>query len=564
MPSAREQRSAADQKSPLHEIAGEIDGGPKGRHGGESEIVKLRRRVAELETALERARDPVAPSYLKNALGKYLEACPIGIAILSEDDGRRLFANSALVTMLGSGTREDLLHSDLAETWVDRSQLSKAWSQLQQTKILVNFEAERVRRDGSRWWVLMNGQAITFEGRAGVIVWHIDITDRKEAEEARRESESRFREAVESLSDAFALFDPDDRLIFCNRMFRELNPELAANIRPGMTFEDMVRDNIKHGRIVEAQGCEEEFVRERMAQHREPSDEPILSHRADGRWLLLREKRAPDGATYLVNTDITELKVREDALRTEKENAERANGSKSQFLATMSHELRTPLNAIIGFSDILRAEMFGAIGDPRYRDYSEDIHSSGEHLLDLINDVLDLSRIEAGQYELNFGEVDIAHLVGSSCDVLREAAKKKGLRFESSIFGALPVIRADTRATRQILLNLLSNAVKFTPAGGEVHVRAALDGQGGVCITVGDTGVGIAPEDLQAILLPFTQVASDGIASEGGTGLGLSIVDSLVELQGGILEIDSAVGAGTRVTVRFPSSCVLEDQALTA
>jgi len=261
MPSAREQRSAADQKSPLHEIAGEIDGGPKGRHGGESEIVKLRRRVAELETALERARDPVAPSYLKNALGKYLEACPIGIAILSEDDGRRLFANSALVTMLGSGTREDLLHSDLAETWVDRSQLSKAWSQLQQTKILVNFEAERVRRDGSRWWVLMNGQAITFEGRAGVIVWHIDITDRKEAEEARRESESRFREAVESLSDAFALFDPDDRLIFCNRMFRELNPELAANIRPGMTFEDMVRDNIKHGRIVEAQGCEEEFVR---------------------------------------------------------------------------------------------------------------------------------------------------------------------------------------------------------------------------------------------------------------------------------------------------------------
>ncbi|MDP6875617.1 MAG: ATP-binding protein [Alphaproteobacteria bacterium] len=564
MPSMRKLFSISDETRPRQRFIDAIDLGPANSDSPETENIKLRRRVAELEAALAAAGEPVGPDYLASRLVSYLEACPIGIAILAEDVGKRLFVNSALVTMLGSGTRQDLLRNNFKETWVDHDLMYEAWSELQQNKVLVNFEAERVRGDGSRWWVLINGQAITFEGQDATIVWHIDITARKNAEDARRESENRFREAVDSLTDAFALFDPDDKLIFCNRMFRELNPGLAVNIRPGMTFEDMLRDNINNNRIIEALGREEAYFRERMDQHRAPPDEAVLSQRANGQWLLLREKRAPDGATYLVNTDVTELKAREDALREEKERAEQANGSKSQFLATMSHELRTPLNAIIGFSDILRQEMFGAIGDARYRDYADDILSSGQHLLDLINDVLDLSRIEAGQYELNLGEVDIAEIVDSSCDVLKEAAKNKDLRIDISIFGDLPIIRADMRAMRQILLNLLSNAVKFTPEGGEVHVRAALDGQGGVCITVADTGIGIAQEDLQTILLPFSQVGSEVLANEGGTGLGLSIVDSLVKLQGGSLEIESRIGEGTQVTVRFPSSCVLQEHALSA
>ncbi len=496
-------------------------------------------------------------------LRESLETCPIGVAILANEDGRRLFVNLALVEMLGSGTEAELLQGDIGDTWVDPSRIEEAWSRLQREKFLLNFEAERKRRDGSRWWVLMNTQPIVFEGIDASIIWHIDITRRKQAEEAAKESEKRFREAVESLSDAFALFDPDDRLIFCNRMFHSLNPELSANMRTGMTFEDMVRDNIEHGRIIEATGREEEYVQARMAQHRAPTDEAIPSQRADGRWLLLREKKAPDGSTFLVNTDVTDLKHREDALREEKERAEQANGAKSQFLATMSHELRTPLNAIMGFSEILRSEMFGPLGDGRYQDYAGHIFSSGEHLLDLINDVLDLSRIEAGQYELNFDDINIASIVRSSCEVMRQVARSKGLNLDTSAIGSLPTVRADDRATRQILLNLLSNAIKFTPAGGEVTASACLDSQGCITITVADNGLGIAREDIKMVLLPFSQVDPNNLSTEGGAGLGLSIVNSLVELQGGKLKIDSKLGEGTRVTVLFPRTSIVDCQRST-
>ncbi len=520
----------------------------------DAELEQLRLRVAQLEDVLERKSALTARSDDNVGLRYALEFCPIGIAIIAEDDGRRLFVNSALVDMLGWGSRDELLKGDISVTWANRSHMDEAMAIVRAKRNIVNLEAERIRRDGSRWWVLMNTQPIVFEGVAAGIVWHIDITQRKFATEAANRSENRFREAMESLSDAFALFDPDDRLIFCNRMFRELNPELAPNIRIGMTFEDMVRDNIKNGRIIEAKGREEEFVRERIAQHISPRDEPILSRRADGRWLLLREMRSPDGGFFLVNTDITELKNREDALREEKERAELANGFKSQFLATMSHELRTPLNAILGFSDILSHERFGPIGDERYRDYALDIFNSGEHLLDLINDVLDLSRIEAGEYDLAIQQVDVGDIVRSSCDILREEARNKGLRFTSSIADDLPMVRADLRAIRQILLNLLSNAVKFTDPGGDVSVRAEMDQKDSLSIVVADSGVGIAAEDMETILTPFSQVFTNGLANEGGTGLGLSIVNSLVGLQNGFLDIDSKLGEGTRVTVRFPIS----------
>ena len=281
----------------------------------------------------------------------------------------------------------------------------------------------------------------------------------------------------------------------------------------------------------------------------------MLSQRADGRWLLLRKKRAPDGGTFLVNTDITELKEREDALRAEKERAEQASGHKSQFLAIMTHELRTPLNAIMGFSDILQRQLFGELGDVRYRDYAGDIFASGQHLLDLINDILDLSRIEAGQYEMTFTEVDIADVAQSASDVLKELANSEELNVHISIQAGLPLIRADLRATRQILLNLLSNAIKFTPSGGEVRVEVSQESGNGVDTGI---GIGIAAENMELILMPFSQVASNGLIKEGGTGLGLSIVKSLIELQGGVLQIDSKVGIGTRVTVRFPNSHIID------
>lgn len=482
-----------------------------------------------------------------------MEHCPIGVAILAQKDGRRLFVNSALVKILGGESHEQVLQGDIASTWVDPSRLEEAWSVFKSKKNLVNFEAQRKRFDGSIWWVLMNTQPLLFEGVRAGIVWHIDISARKNAEQALEKSERQMKEAFESLSDAFALFDPDDRLIFSNRMFKELNPDLAPNILLGMTFEEMVRDNIKNGRIIEAIGREEAFVRERMAKHRNPG-EPVLSRRADGRWLLLRESRSPDGSTFLVNTDMTDLKLREEALLKEKEKFEQASGYKSQFLATMSHELRTPLNAVLAFSEILQKELFGPLGDNRYQEYATDIHASGQHLLDLINDLLDLARIEAGRYELNFEEADFGELVRSSCNVLKEQAKEKDIRYRSWIAKDLPLIDADSRAVRQILLNLLSNAIKFTPAGGAVSVRAKLDEHGGVTMTVSDTGVGIAGSDLETILTPFSQVASNVCSNDAGAGLGLSIVNALVDLHGGTLDIESNVGEGTQITVTLPIS----------
>ena len=490
-------------------------------------------------------------------LRETLDACPIGVAILARDDGRRLFVNMALVRMLGASSRDQLLKGDITQTWADPRRLEQAWSAFRIQQSLVNFEAERIRIDGTRCWMLLNTQPIMFEDVPAGIVWHVDISPRKRAEEALQESETRLSEAVENLSDAFAMFDRDDRLVLCNRMFRELNPALAPVLKPGLTFEEMIRDNVRNGRIVRAIGRDEAFLQERLAQHRDPTG-PLLSQRTDGRWLLLRERRMPDGSTCLVQTDLTELKKREEALLAEKERAEKASGIKSQFLATMSHELRTPLNAILGFSEVLLRELFGPLGDRRYQEYATDIFTSGQHLLDLINDVLDLSRIEAGRYELSLAEVDTAALLTSTCDVLREMARNKGLHFETRISPDIPRIRADGRALRQIFFNLLSNAIKFTPAGGRVRVDAVANERRQPIFTISDTGIGIAKEDIAAVVTPFTRIASTEASGEGGTGLGLAIVDALVEMHGGTLAIESRLGHGTSVSVRLPHSCVLD------
>jgi signal transduction histidine kinase len=199
-----------------------------------------------------------------------------------------------------------------------------------------------------------------------------------------------------------------------------------------------------------------------MARHRDPGDPFEVWHAAAGLWLLIRECRLPDGSTVSVGSDITGHKSHEAALLRAKEEAERANRAKSHFLANMSHELRTPLNAVIGFSDILRNESFGPIGRPRYREYAEDIWRSGNHLLTLINDVLDLSKIEAGRLELSEGEVDLRSVVASAVGMVAEQASSAGLTVLNMTPAVFPTVRADERAIRQVLINLLSNAVKLS------------------------------------------------------------------------------------------------------
>jgi two-component system cell cycle sensor histidine kinase PleC len=242
----------------------------------------------------------------------------------------------------------------------------------------------------------------------------------------------------------------------------------------------------------------------------------------------------------------------------------RSSQAKSEFLANISHELRTPLNAIIGFSDVMRAELFGAIGVPRYRAYVDDIHASALHLLGLINDVLDLSKVEAGQLTLDEEPLSIAETADAVMRLVAPQAAASGLKLESEIAADLPPVLADARRLRQILLNLLGNAIKFTPAGGRVRLQAGRRADGGVRCLISDTGVGIAAADMDRILMPFGRGESSYVRSKEGTGLGLSVTKTLVERHDGRLTIDSAVGVGTTVCVDLPAARSLAGDGLRA
>ncbi len=253
------------------------------------------------------------------------------------------------------------------------------------------------------------------------------------------------------------------------------------------------------------------------------------------------------------NSMITELEQRETSLRAAKEEAEAANQSKSEFLANISHELRTPLNAVIGFSDLMRNEIHGPLGAKQYAGYLNDIHGSGSHLLDIINDVLDMSKVEAGRMDLFEDTFDLRSELESCVRMMSERAKVGGVEVMCRVPGDLPALYADNRVVRQIVLNLLSNAIKFTGKGGEVILSADIDPGGHCVIQVSDSGIGIAPEYLDTIMQPFVQVESGMNRKYEGAGLGLSLVKSMAELHGASVQMDSAPGVGTTVSVRFPA-----------
>jgi signal transduction histidine kinase len=247
-----------------------------------------------------------------------------------------------------------------------------------------------------------------------------------------------------------------------------------------------------------------------------------------------------------------QLEERNEEVERARERAEEASRAKSEFLATVSHELRTPLNAVLGFSEIQRREIFGPLGDPRYRQYADDIHASGNHLLDLITTILDLSKAEARKLELERIWLDAMPVTEAALRLVRATAEAK--RIHVAVEAPATPLRAfaDERALKQILLNLLSNAVKFTPEGESVTVRLDASPDRGLEIVVADTGIGIAAADLPRLMQPFEQATNAYTRKNGGTGLGLPLVDSLVRLHGGELRIESAVGRGTVVTVRLP------------
>ena len=389
-----------------------------------------------------------------------------------------------------------------------------------------------------------------------------DVTDQRGAEARVRAAEARLLDALSSMSDAFVIWDRHDQLVLWNHRYEDFFGFHAGNLEAGM---DRARIEY-HANAAIAERSE--------VPGSEGEAEIQLT---DGRYIHFAENVTADGGRVTVATDITDVRHREVQLRQnsdvlqynlsalqsmqsqllelaqnyeqEKIRAEEANQSKSEFLANMSHELRTPLNAINGFSDIMQKEMFGPLGDPRYKEYVSDILFSGKHLLSLINDILDMSKIEAGKMTLNVGQVDVSSVIEQVIRIVRGRAEENRLKliYESS---DTPPIEADPRAIKQVLLNLISNAIKFTPEGGAVRVDCTAR-PAGLMVRVSDSGMGISDEDIARLAQPFEQASNN--KSGEGTGLGLALSKSLVELHGGEFHIASKLGEGTTITFALPS-----------
>lgn len=383
----------------------------------------------------------------------------------------------------------------------------------------------------------------------GAVTVVADVSADRDRERRMADAEALQRAAIETIDDGFSLWDSDDRLVLWNRRLEQMFAPAGTRIEKGMSFRDWVYSHAMAGFADTGGRTPTVFADEKAIQHRAGGAREITF--TDGTTLLVRERELPDGGIVRIDTDITDRKRQELQLRGAKESAEAANRAKSTFLASMSHELRTPLNAILGFSESMESQILGPLGRPRYVEYAHDIHKSGLLLLDLINDMLDMSRIEAGRFELHREPVSMGELASDVEDIIRVQADKARLSIALDVSADLPPVSLDPRAIRQVLLNLLSNAVKFSRPGGVIRLTADIPANM-LRLRVIDAGVGISKADMLRLGRPFERVGDVLTQPIQGTGLGLSISKRLIELHGGRLDIESELGIGTTVTVLLP------------
>lgn len=399
--------------------------------------------------------------------------------------------------------------------------------------------------------------ALTLAARGGSVVALLGAgllaAGRIKADHALRLAVSRFTDVLEVSADWIWETDTEHRFTFLSQRAYEISGNSAGSLI-GKRRTEILRQSANQGDVVAH--LADLFARRpfhgfaHWAETRNGrrcfsiSGKPLFD--AKGRFIGYR------GA----GRDVTNQASIEEELAKAKLEAEEANNAKSEFLSTMSHELRTPLNAVIGFSEVIGDELFGPVGHKRYREYAKDIQASGQHLLDMINDILDISRIEAGKLDLEREPISVAEVVVQAMQMIEDQARTAGVRIETAIRSDLPQFAGDRRAMTQVLLNLLSNAVKFTPRGGVVSVRVGLSDKG-VALEVSDTGVGIPADQLASLAQPFVQANNQTATSQGGSGLGLYLVRRLVEEQEGAFQLESVEGAGVTATVTLPQSRLL-------
>ena len=432
-------------------------------------------------------------------------------------------------------------------------------------------------RNAQGHWVWMRARAQVIDPDSNelhLIGIAVDVTEQRHLAQRSETADLRLRTAIETISESFVLWDATDRLVMCNTKFVQdtgLDEEVVTAGAPRHEIEKRMRAPVSERRLVTG----------------DPGGGATYERQlADGRWLQVTELKTRDGGKVSVGTDITQIKLHQERLldserqlkaslhdlntlrraeearsrelvdlnrryMRETERAEAASKAKSEFLANLSHELRTPLNAIIGFSELMQARYFGPLGSEKYEEYAKDIFSSGTYLLGVINDILDMSKIEAGQFSVDCEAIDLGPLLKETVRVVALQAAEKSITIEQQLDGPLSVF-ADRRAIKQIVLNLPSNAVKFTGQGGKVTLRARQVGSA-IALSIEDTGCGIPRNALGKLGRPFEQVQNQFSKNHTGSGLGLAISRSLAELHGGSLRIRSQEGVGTIVCVRVPA-----------
>ena len=435
----------------------------------------------------------------------------------------------------------------------------------------------RMRHSDGHWiWMRARAQVLDIEApEIHLIGVALDVTEQRHLAQRSEAADMRLRAAIESITESFVLWDASDRLAMCNTKFQQDAGLAASEVRPGVPraeIEKRMAAFVTDRRLPNLNGNRSGARYERQL--------------SDGRWIQVNELKTRDGSTVSVGTDITQIKLHQEKLvdserrlmatihdlslarkaeeerahelaalnkvcMRETERAEAANRAKSEFLANMSHELRTPLNAIIGFSELMQQALFGPLGSEKYVEYTRDIHASGSYLLGVINDILDMSKIEAGQFSIEREAINLSPLIKETVRVVALQADERQVTIDTQVSSKLK-LDADRRAVKQIVINLLSNAVKFTGPGGRVRLRARTVGNA-VLLTIEDTGCGIPKEALSKLGRPFEQVQNQFTKSHVGSGLGLAISRSLAELHGGALKIRSTENVGTIVSVRMPS-----------
>ena len=505
-----------------------------------------------------------------------------GCGLWDWDLGRGvMFWSRSMYEMLGMEPRQDLIGFGEVNALVhpdDGDLYEIADNMLDRTTETIDTTF-RMRHADGRWiWLRARAERVT-EGDGNtphLIGIAVDITEQRRQAENTATADIRLRDAIEAISEAFVLWDAQNRLVICNSKYRELHRLSDIDAPPGTPYSNVM--TAARQPVISTQ-----IKAESRAAEGARTFEAELE---DGRWLQINERRTKDGGFVSVGTDITALKSHEVKLMEserqlmatiadlrqsrqkletqaqqlvelaekyarEKNRAEAANLTKSEFLAHISHELRTPLNAIIGFSEIMNSELFGALGSERYVEYCRDIHQSGKYLLSVINSILEMSRLDAGKVVIVPETLAVDALVTEIVETVAAEPHSRHLSIETDMEEDIELV-ADRRAVSQIVLNLLSNAAKFTPEGGRVSVRVQRV-EDGVQIIISDTGIGIPEAALNNLGLPFEQVEDPFSKKHKGAGLGLAIARSLAELHGGSLKIRSREEAGTTVTVTLPA-----------